>query len=297
MLPGLTLAVTLFACVQAFASTETVDGVEYTYQISGGEASIYNSSWMAAIPSSTTGALKIPSVLGGCPVTSIGVCAFYDCSGLTSVTIPDSVTSIGEHAFYSCSGLTGVAIPDSVTNIGYGAFYGCSSLTSVTIPDSVTSIGGFAFGWCLGLTSVTIPNSVTNIGTNAFSYCGQLEKVCVGIGDTDRVKRLLENVGFGMSNVEFVERDDACIVVFDANGGTGGTKWNCYAGEKLGLHGNLSTPKRDGFAFDGWWTARAGGAKVSKDAVIPGSVTYYAHWKVATAAYTVKFDAAGGSGG
>ena len=73
-------------------------------------------------------------------VTSIGYYAFSDCSGLTSVTIPNSVTSIGYYAFYYCSGLTSVTIPNSVTSIGSGAFYYCSGLTSVTIPNSVTSI-------------------------------------------------------------------------------------------------------------------------------------------------------------
>lgn len=82
--------------------------------------------------------------------------------------IPNSVTSIGERAFYDCSGLTSVTIPNSVTSIGRNAFYGCSGLTSVTIPNSVTSIGNEAFYWCSNLTPVTIPNSVTSIGSNAF---------------------------------------------------------------------------------------------------------------------------------
>ena len=70
--------------------------------------------------------------------------AFEDCSGLTSITIPDSVTSIGNYTFYGCTGLTSVTIPDSVTSIGYDAFMHCTGLTSVTIPDSVTSIGSSA---------------------------------------------------------------------------------------------------------------------------------------------------------
>ena len=85
-----------------------------------------------------------------------------------------SVTSIGEYAFYKCSSLTSVTIPNSVTSIGNSAFSGCSSLTSVTIPNSVTSIGGEAFAYCSGLTSVTIPNSVTNIGDHAFYSCRSL---------------------------------------------------------------------------------------------------------------------------
>ena len=102
-------------------------------------------------------------------VTSIGWEAFRDCSGLTSVTIPNSVTSIGNSAFYYCNGLTSITIPNSVTSIDGYAFYDCSGLTSVTIPNSVTSIGESAFSGCSGLTSVTIGNSVTSIGYWAFN--------------------------------------------------------------------------------------------------------------------------------
>ena len=101
-------------------------------------------------------------------VKSIGAGAFRECSGLTSVTIPDSVTSIGAGAFRGCSGLTSVTIPNSVTSIGESAFNHCKSLTSITIPNSVTSIGKYAFFYCSSLTSISIPNSVTSIGEWAF---------------------------------------------------------------------------------------------------------------------------------
>ena len=113
----------------------------------------------------------------GYSVTSIGDEAFAGCTGLTSVTIPNSVTSIGDWAFHDCTGLTSITIPNSVTRIGDNAFWGCDALTSVTIGNSVTSIGEGAFDGCSGLTSVTIPNSVTSIGHLAFHYCTGLTSV------------------------------------------------------------------------------------------------------------------------
>lgn len=79
---------------------------------------------------------------------------FSGCSGLTSVTIPNSVTSIGNNAFRNCSGLTSVTIGNGVTSIGNNAFYNCKGLTSVIIGNGVTSIGGFAFDGCSKLLEV-----------------------------------------------------------------------------------------------------------------------------------------------
>ena len=95
--------------------------------------------------------IVIPSTYEELPVTSIGFGAFYGCSSLTSVTIPDSVTSIDDYAFNSCSLLTNIVIPNSVTHIGFQTFYSCSSLGSIVIPDSITSIGASAFYNCPSL--------------------------------------------------------------------------------------------------------------------------------------------------
>ncbi len=111
---------------------------------------------------------------------TIATSAFEGCSGLTSITIPDSVTSIDGHAFGGCSSLTSITIPDSVTSIGKWAFEYCSSLTSVTIGNSVTSIGVAAFEECKSLTSIIIPDSVTSIGGQAFACCNSLTSVTIG---------------------------------------------------------------------------------------------------------------------
>ena len=112
-------------------------------------------------------------------VTRIGIQAFWACHGLTSITIPNSVTSIEACVFQNCTGLTSITIPNSVTSIGDWAFSGCSGLTSITIPNSVTSIGDRAFRVCTGLTSITIPNSVTSIGDWAFEYCSSLTSITI----------------------------------------------------------------------------------------------------------------------
>ena len=147
-------------------STVTHDGVTYNVT-SIGDAAFRDCSGLTSV--------TIPN-----SVTSIGIYAFVDCSSLTSITIGGSVTSIGEATFADCSSLTSVTIPDGVTSIGEYAFYDCSSLTSVTIPDGVTTIGKFAFRGCSGLTSVTIPSSVTSIGEGAFAYCRGLTSVTIG---------------------------------------------------------------------------------------------------------------------
>ena len=146
-------------------------------------------------------------------ITSISGGAFYNCSGLVSVAIPNSIIYIGP-AFGGCSGLqsvhisdlaawcnitfvgtssqplqyahhlfengkevTNLIIPESVTSIGSHAFRDCSSITSVTIPNSVTHIGSGSFSGCTSISSVSIPNSVTTINNSAFFKCSGLTSI------------------------------------------------------------------------------------------------------------------------
>ena len=67
--------------------------------------------------------------------TRINNCAFYNCTGVTSIIIPEGVTSIGGYAFYGCSGLTSITIPSTVTSIGTNAFKNCTAISQVHIAD------------------------------------------------------------------------------------------------------------------------------------------------------------------
>lgn len=114
----------------AGAETETVDGIPWTYTVSGGVATV------GGIPASTTGAIAIPSALGGCPVTGIGSFAFHNHGGLTGVTIGAGVTNVASYAFSFCTNLVGMAIADGVARIEPYALYKCRGLRSLEVPGA-----------------------------------------------------------------------------------------------------------------------------------------------------------------
>ena len=159
------------------ASGQCGENVYYTFDESTGLLTVSGEGEMRVRCFDGNSEIKTVVVEDG--VTSIGIGAFYRCTGLTSITIPDSVTSIGSGAFEDCTGLTSITIPDSVTSIGWIAFSGCTGLTSITIPKSITSISGYAFEGCTGLTSVVIPNSVTSIEEWTFQGCTGLTSMVI----------------------------------------------------------------------------------------------------------------------
>lgn len=163
-----------FLPVASQAETEDI----FTYEITDGRATL------TGVTSYVIGAVTIPAELEGCPVTAIGEDAFYDCTGLTSVVIPDSVTVIGNSAFHGCSYLESVKLPDGVTTLGNYAFSHCYSLKSIALPDSITAIGSYAFYFCNGLQEVNLPAGITTISNHMLSECRSLTKVTIPQGVT-----------------------------------------------------------------------------------------------------------------
>ena len=181
---------------------------DFVYAVTGGNIYFDKSTGTITDCDDTVTAVDIPPEIDGVAVTGIGSNAFENCTGLTSMDIPDSVTSIKSSAFYGCSSLTNITIPESVTSlspistfrncssltsitipdgvteIGYQMFQGCSSLTNVTLPDSLTGLGYFTFKGCSSLTSITIPDSVTDFGGETFLGCSSLTSITIPDGVT-----------------------------------------------------------------------------------------------------------------
>jgi len=132
--------------------------------------------------------------------TSVGQYAFYGCTSLIDIVIPESVEKISTHAFQNCTKLTSVAIASGVTELGVGVFYGCTSLMEVAIPDSVTTVGSYTFYGCTNLTAATLPESITIINVGLFYGCSSLASITI----PDNVTSIDTNAFYGCSSLESI---------------------------------------------------------------------------------------------
>ncbi|MBQ3630603.1 MAG: leucine-rich repeat protein [Prevotella sp.] len=177
---SLLLLFALMAGQSLYAHDFEVDGIYYGYDTETKTAYVTyaNDNSSSALYS---GSVSIPPdvTFNGrtLEVKAIGKYAFYKCSGLTSITIPNSVTSIGNMAFGQCKGLKKVTIPDAVKTIGNYAFWECSNLEDVDTGQDLQTIGDKVFEDCSMLKSITFPNGLTTIGASAFSGCKSLTSI------------------------------------------------------------------------------------------------------------------------
>ena len=123
--------------------------------------------------------LRIKKVVVEKGITYVGTWAFYDCSEMTSVSLPTTLETMGADVFMYCTGLTSVTIPDGVTFISGDFFRGCTSLKSVTLPDSLRETGGCTFMYCTSLTSVRLPATLLSISWQMFKDCKSLTSLTI----------------------------------------------------------------------------------------------------------------------
>jgi uncharacterized repeat protein (TIGR02543 family) len=175
---------------------------DFTYTISDNEAAItgYTGSDRDVI---------IPDTIieGGTsyPVTAIGNSVFYNCTDLTSITLPDGLTSLGESVFENCTDLTSITLPDGLTSLNNYVFYNCTSLTSITLPDGMISLGNNVFTLCTSLTSITLPAGLTSLGNGVFSGCTGLASVTI----PDGVTKLFSQVFYGCTGLSSLTLPEA----------------------------------------------------------------------------------------
>lgn len=167
---------------------QTIDGIHYCINYTRyGDNIVADNAQVANPNTGLVGAVNVPSELSfyystalfsgilRCPV--IDVSGFTDCTGITSVTLPNTVTSIGWGAFQNCVNMTNVNIPYGVNIIETFAFDGCTSLEFPELPESVTKIGSQAFRNCKSFIDIYIPKSVTLLCPEAFGGCSSLKHV------------------------------------------------------------------------------------------------------------------------
>jgi len=200
----------------ASSLTGTVNDVEwYYYILDEAEKTICITGSNLRTDSSVTN-VKVPDVIDGYTVTSIGSFAFMNCKDIVRVEFPDSVTEIGNNAFIYCRNLTSVILSKNITKINDGTFFD-SGLTSLNIPSGVTSIGNDAFENCCALTNITLPNTITSIGNHAFVFCNQLSSITIpqkvsNIGEEAlRGCCSLEKINVSYKNKNYMISGDALI--------------------------------------------------------------------------------------
>ena len=123
--------------------------------------------------------LRIKKVVVEKGITYVGTWAFYDCSEMTSVSLPTTLETMGASVFMDCTSLTSVTIPAGVTFISGDFFRGCTSLKSVTLPDSLRETGGCTFMYCTSLTSVRLPATLLSISWQMFKDCKSLTSLTI----------------------------------------------------------------------------------------------------------------------
>lgn len=227
---------------------------------------------------------------------------------LVSVSITDETLETGASAFRNCANLKRVELSHGMGRIRGSTFQGCSALEEVNIPPSVTQLIGNCFLGCR-MSRIVIPASVSSFDNQVFKNCSRLKAVIFeGNAPSSMGSNNFQGTASGCTayvmpgstgwnvtipgNWQGINIDYLRSVEYDANGGVvaGGTQW-LAKGDAVG---ELPTPTRAGYGFDGWYTKASGGSKISAATTVSANTTLYAHWTPNS--YSIAYDANGGTG-
>ncbi len=232
----------------------------------------------------------------GITIRTIGAHAFYGCSSLMSITVPDGLASIEEYSFLYCEALTEIILPDSVTLIKTGAFSGCKSLNAVRLPGGLTMIDNAVFQNCSSLAEIEFPDTMTGIGTNAFFNCSSLTKAVIPAGATYISTGAFDNcpnlIIYSVKNSmaeNYATNHSVPFIILDAgqygvhfctnSEGSAITPVVTTAGE---LIARPEEPERSGYIFAGWYKDDETFLQpwdFEKDLVPAEDITLYAKWE------------------
>lgn len=164
----------IFGAGSLYASNVTIDGIRYDFSEDSDTASVHDGR-------TCSGNVIIPSSISynnqEYTVTSIDRNAFGGCTGLLSISLPNTIKFIDESAFSGCCNLQSIVIPENVTRLKRSTFAFCSSVVSISLPESLEHIESYAFENCTNLSKIVIPDNVDTIEDHAFNSCISLTKV------------------------------------------------------------------------------------------------------------------------
>ena len=221
----------LLSCINLYASVYEYNGFSFDLDVSSKTATLIKKT-----SGSYSGNIIIPETFEGPKgieyiVTAIGDNAFYQCTSVVSVQIPNTVTTIGAKAFYGCNKLTTIQLPITTEELGESAFNGCLTLQSITLPTNITIIRKNLFQGCSNLSSVTFGQNTSAIEDDAFNGCSKL----VSLSLPSQVQTIGSRTFYGCSALETLTLPEGVTSVGDYS------FQNCSSMSNLHLSKNLQT--------------------------------------------------------
>lgn len=271
----------------AMAHDVEVDGIYYNIDTSAKTAKVtyQGTSYASSAATYYSGDVIIPSTINvdgtTYTVTAIGERAFYNCSSVTSVTMPNSITSIENVAFQHCSQMTDVSFSENITSIADWSFGNCTKLVKIELPENLETIGGSAFRSCSALKTVITGSKITYINNMAFNGCSNLTTFVLNCTTPPTLKEYSTYYNFVNNNIMIFVPGESIDAYRNAN------NWSrtatAFVDRSVFTDENQLTYSASGITIDGLVYNLSGYSATLTNAnknctitnvVVPGIVTY-----------------------